>query len=42
MFWGRLRSALSPIFDIRTRLDVMRDELEERACERWYSGSEIA
>ena len=31
MFWGRLRSALSPILDVRTRLDVMRDELEKRA-----------
>ena len=31
MLRGRLRSVISPLIDIRTRLDVLRDELEERA-----------
>jgi hypothetical protein len=28
---SRLRSALSPILDVRTPVDVVRDRLEERA-----------
>jgi hypothetical protein len=31
MLRGRLRSAISPLIDVRNRLDVMRDDLEERA-----------
>jgi hypothetical protein len=31
MLRGRLRSAISPLIDVRTRLDVMRDNLEQRA-----------
>ena len=31
MLRGRLRSAISPLIDIRNRLDVMRDDLEEMA-----------
>ena len=31
MLRGRMRSAISPVIDVRTELDVMRDELEARA-----------
>jgi hypothetical protein len=31
MLRGRLRSVISPLIDMRTRLDALRDELEERA-----------
>jgi Hint domain len=29
---GRLRSAISPLVDVRTKLDIVRDNLEERAA----------
>jgi hypothetical protein len=32
MLRGRLRSAISPLIDIRTKLDIVRDDLEERAA----------
>jgi Hint domain len=31
MLRGRLRSAISPLIDIRTKLDIVRDDLAERA-----------
>ena len=31
MLRGRIRSAISPVIDVRIKLDVMRDNLEERA-----------
>ena len=32
MLRGRLRSAISPLIDIRTKLDIVRDDLEARAA----------
>jgi Hint domain len=32
MLRGRLRSAISPFIDIRTKLDIVRDDLAERAA----------
>ena len=29
---GRLRSAISPLIDIRTKLEIVRDNLTERAA----------
>jgi hypothetical protein len=33
MIKGRLRSAISSLIDVRTKLEVVRDRLEERAAE---------
>jgi hypothetical protein len=32
MLRGRVRSAISPLIDIRTKFDIVRDDLEERAA----------
>jgi hypothetical protein len=29
---GRIRSAISPVIDVRTKLDIVRDDLKERAA----------
>ena len=37
MIKGRLRSAISPFIDVRTKLDFVRDDLEERAAAHMQS-----